>query len=456
MLYLKNQGLETDLLDKMQNLIKIIWSAVPIAILFVISSGINNQVSLNLTSLLIPTCFIVSGALFISIFFALLLRTKKYLELQVFLTHLGFVFICLVGIHYSGGIESPLYVIILIFFLLASVVIPSHMAISLSTIAAVLYIIMIVGEYHLWITHINFLHSATGSPISLRGSDQALLTTVRISLFYLVALVPGYLAGVLREKNLKLELANEQLKETQKQMIQSEKLASVGRLVSGITHDIRNPLTSILGFAELGHHRLADPKREFNREEFIEFLEKIIHATKHCSSVVQSLLDFARYSESDGSKENFKETSINQTIEEVLEIIEHQIYLQNIKVVRKLNTKLPTINANDSQIRQVFMNLIVNAKDAMPNGGKLTIETQVKADNPEELEIIFTDTGCGILQEKIDKIFDPFFTTKEKGKGTGLGLSVSYGIIKDHEGQVTVESKEQEGTTFKVTLPIKK
>ncbi|MFA5927718.1 MAG: ATP-binding protein [Candidatus Margulisiibacteriota bacterium] len=451
MLFLEQSGLDKDLYEKMQQMIKIIWSAVPVAILIIISLGVSSQTYASFDALIRPIYFIVGGSLFLSVFFGILIRTKKYLELQVYLTHLSFIFICIIGMHYSGGIESPLYVVILIFFLFSSVIIPSNMSIALSTICSVLYVLLISAEYYQLISHVSFVHSPTGAPITYSSFDQVFLVIVRISLFYLVAIVPGYLSGILKEKNMKLELLYKELQETQEQMIQSEKLASVGHLLSGITHEIKNPLTSILGFSELCASRLKQTDKELNRPELADFVSKIVMSTKHCVSVVQNLLDFARSSEK--HKDNFQPVNVNNSVEDVLKIVEHQIFLQNIKIIRSLKPDLPSVLGNDSELRQVFLNIIINAKDAMPNGGRLTIISTNKPNDPNSIEVKFMDTGCGIIQGKLDKIFDPFFTTKEKGKGTGLGLSVSYGIIKNHYGQIDVQSTENTGSIFTVTLP---
>jgi signal transduction histidine kinase len=453
MLSLEPKGMEKDLYDKMQQMLKVIWSAVPIAILVIISTGINSQVYSDFDALLRPISFIVAGCLFLSVFFFMLIKTKRHLELQVFLTHLSFVFICIIGIHYSGGIESPLYVLPLIFFLFASVIIPSNMAIALSTLCSVLYLLLITSEYFHFISHINFLHGPHGQPILFSGYDQSFLVVIRISLFYLVAIVPGYLAGLLKEQNIKLELANAQLLEVQDEMIQSKKMAALGQLISGITHDIKNPLISILGFAELCIQRLKNgADKGLDIAELDDFLHKVTSSAEHCITITQSLLDFARASKQ--GKDSFQPMNLNQSIEEVLKIVEHQIYLQNIKIIRNFKSDLPSIRAHDNQLRQVFLNLIINAKDAMPNGGRLTIMTSLKPDDHGRVEIKFIDSGCGILQDKLDKIFDPFFTTKEKGKGTGLGLSLSYGIIKNHQGSIDVQSTESKGSMFTITLPI--
>jgi len=147
---------------------------------------------------------------------------------------------------------------------------------------------------------------------------------------------------------------------------------------------------------------------------------------------------------------------VNDVLNETLVLMENQLTVNNIVLVKKLSPDLPKVKGNPIQLQQVFTNIIVNALHAMPNGGDLTICTCLKADANKiaVVEIAFNDSGCGILKENIGKLFDPFFTTRETGKGTGLGLSLSYGIIKDHKGEISVESEIGKGSTFNVTLPV--
>lgn len=163
---------------------------------------------------------------------------------------------------------------------------------------------------------------------------------------------------------------------------------------------------------------------------------------------MKGLLDFARQTEPE-----VKPASINKIIEEVLSLVKSQPLFLNIKIDRKFESTLPMVNVDTSQIHQVFINIIMNAAEAMNGNGRLLIVTGL-TDSKEHVFITFTDTGCGIAQENLSKVFEPFFTTKEVGHGTGLGLSISYGIIEKHHGKIEVASEVGRGTTFTVKLPV--
>lgn len=241
------------------------------------------------------------------------------------------------------------------------------------------------------------------------------------------------------------EEANRQLKETQMKLIQSDKMAAIGQLAGGISHEINNPMGVILGFAQSIMKRI-----EQNNPLYMP-LSSIEREAVRCKNLVQSLLTFSRTS---GIAKTSME--INQTIEETLVLIEHQAKIQNVEIIKKFAPDLPVIIANRNQIQQVLMNLSTNAFDAMPQGGKLEISTElVKGENGKsEIEIKVSDTGAGIPEEIKHRIFEPFFTTKEPGKGTGLGLSLCYEIVQKHNGTIDFESEKDKGTTFTIRLPI--
>lgn len=246
-----------------------------------------------------------------------------------------------------------------------------------------------------------------------------------------------------RAKTRELKRAYKELKNLQTQLVHSEKLASVGRLAAGVAHEINNPLTGVLTFAHLLLQEIPqdDPRRKD--------VEVIVREAGRCRLITQSLLDFARQTEPKKTS-----THINQLVEETLALVENQATFQNIKIIKDLSPSLPLLMADPNQIQQVFMNIILNAQEAMPQGGFLSISTDFSEDG-KFLEIKFLDTGCGIPEENMGKLFDPFFTTKESGKGTGLGLAISYGIIKKHGGNIHISSKEGKGTTVCVKLPVK-
>jgi signal transduction histidine kinase/CheY-like chemotaxis protein len=244
------------------------------------------------------------------------------------------------------------------------------------------------------------------------------------------------------ELERKVEERTQELRAAQEQLLQSERLASIGQLAAGVAHEINNPMGVILGFAQGIVKTLPedDPLRKP--------LTTIEKESLRCKRIVQNLLDFARHSEP-----TLHLTNINELIDTSCELVEHQTSLQNVKLVKGYDPALPSIMADPNQLQQVFINTMLNAYQAMPNGGTLHITTSTVG---SELQVTFTDTGTGIPLENIQNIFDPFFTTKEVGEGTGLGLSVSYGIIKAHGGDIEVESQVGKGTTFVIKLPLDK
>jgi signal transduction histidine kinase len=255
-----------------------------------------------------------------------------------------------------------------------------------------------------------------------------------------IAIQNARLYKQLQNKIDELENTLNRLNQAQAQLIHSEKLASVGRLAAGIVHEICNPLNVISGHAQM---LLMDVDKDTAFAKSLRIIDDYVSRT---SRIANNLLKFARPSQPQVSA-----LEVNQVIEEILSFLENRIFLKNIKIVKHLTPSLPHIFGDSQQLQQIFLNMILNAEQAMPEGGNLIISTKL---TPEKdfVEISFKDTGCGIPKQNIDKIFDPFFTTKEGG--TGLGLSVSYGIIKVHKGTIDVESKEGEGSTFTIKLPV--
>ena len=231
------------------------------------------------------------------------------------------------------------------------------------------------------------------------------------------------------------------LSRTQAQLIQAEKMAAIGQLASGVAHEVNNPLTAIVMNTAFLLDRV---KGDEHLKKKLKIIEK---EADRATEIVKGLLAFSRK-----VKETEKKSSdIHQIIEDTLKPIEHQLSLNNINIVRKFVEKLPEVLINANQIQQVFLNIINNARDAMPQGGELIITTDLI--QSKKVIISFTDTGEGIPVERLSKIFDPFYTTKGPKKGTGLGLAVSYEIIKNHQGEMRVESEVGKGSSFKVILP---
>ena len=229
--------------------------------------------------------------------------------------------------------------------------------------------------------------------------------------------------------------------QAERTILKSEKLASLGRLASGIAHEINNPLTGVLTFSSLLLGDLAGTK-------FEEDLKVIRDETLRCRKIVRGILDFARENEPQKTA-----AELNEVIDETLAIFEKNVTFHNVEIVRAFAPDLPPIQLDISQFKQVVSNLAVNAADAMPKGGRLTLTTSWDR-AAGRVEVRFADTGVGIPPENLSRLFEPFFTTKDRGKGTGLGLAVVYGIIKRHNGTIDVRSKPGEGTEFIIRLPL--
>ena len=238
-----------------------------------------------------------------------------------------------------------------------------------------------------------------------------------------------------------LEKANRDLKETQAQLIQTEKLSSLGRLAAGVAHELNNPLTGIMTFS---HLLLKTIKDESARSD----LEIIVRETTRCREIIKGILDFSRE-----TAPQPKQYNINDIITRTLSMLERQWLFHNIHIEKRLDGQLPEIWVDDNQIQQVIMNVALNAAEAMNGDGTLSVSSGL-SERGDSVEVRIADTGTGILPEHLDKIFDPFFTTKDPQKGTGLGLSISYGIIQKHHGEIAVESEAGKGATFIIKLPV--
>ena len=226
------------------------------------------------------------------------------------------------------------------------------------------------------------------------------------------------------------------------QINRSEKMASLGQLAAGVAHEINNPLTGILLYANLALERLdkADPLRKY--------LKSVINDTDRCKDIVKDLLAYSR--QTSPTKETFH---VNSLVEQSLALIRDQKRFLNINLVEKLSDEMMLIRADKNQLTQVIINLVMNAIDAMERKGTLTFLTY-RSKNDKKVYIEVSDTGCGIPEENLSKVFDPFFTTKGPEKGTGLGLSTSYGIVKGNGGRITIKETGPKGTTFLIELPL--
>lgn len=269
----------------------------------------------------------------------------------------------------------------------------------------------------------------------------------------------GELAAAFNEMTVKLRQARDELRELagtlehrieertrevesiQRQLAHSEKLASLGELVAGIAHEVNNPLTGILLFSSMVRN---DPRLP---ADLRDDLTTVIGETERCARIVRGLLDFSR-----PGAPQFETENLNVLLEKTLGLVECHVLFQDIQIQRCYDATLPTIPVDPSQLSQVFMNLFLNAAQAMPTGGVLSVTTGWHP-TVDRLYIDICDTGVGIREEHLGRIFDPFFSTKPH-EGTGLGLAVSYGLVRGHGGEIAVRSQPGSGTTFTIFLPV--
>ena len=244
--------------------------------------------------------------------------------------------------------------------------------------------------------------------------------------------------GIFVDLKERLEM-EAKLRNTQEQLLQSEKLAAMGRLTSQVAHELNNPLYGIMNTLEL--LKTEVPPQSKRRR----ILEMALSETVRLTDLLRKMLSFSKPDE-----EQKQPVDINMILDEILLLVTKQLHENSIKISTSFEQDLAKVYASRNQLRQVFLNMISNARDAMPEGGTLTIKTK---SNGNHIYVEVTDTGVGIREEHLDKIFDAFFTTKEGVKGVGLGLSVCYGFIKEHGGDIKVTSKRGEGTTFTIILP---
>jgi signal transduction histidine kinase len=379
-------------------------------------------------------------------------------------------------IHFTGGIENPFIFYFVFHAIAASISLHFRTTYTLATLALVMVLLLVGLEYAGWIPHYNLQGFA--DPTLYHQWSYVLpvlvaFSTVLYGATYLTSTISGELkkrqrevvrlgtelldkktAEVAREKEMQEKLSTayrelsqslQQLKESQEQLIRAEKLTSLGQLAASIAHEVNNPLSGVLVYTQLLAKKIKGDG--VPKEVALEYLSKMESELNRSTKLVRNLLDFARQ-----SPPAFRQVNINEVINRAFDLAEHTAKMQQVRVVKELTPSLPDISADFDQLQQVCTNLILNAIQAMPQGGKLTLRSSLDKDY---LKIEVIDTGYGISPENMRKLFTPFFTTKQEVKGVGLGLAVSYGIIQRHRGRIEVQSKEKEGTTFTVYLPLK-
>lgn len=348
-----------------------------------------------------------------------------------------------IGMLYAGILEAP-------FVQLRNRVVMVYLAIAILAVAALVLVVnwasgRIIRPVRELVTATEAIAQGNlGYQVPVRGRDEIALlgnSFNRMSV-ELKRLTDGYLE-LNRTLEEKVAQRTKELEAARDNLVQTEKLSSLGRMAAGIAHEINNPLTSIMLQSHLIKEKLPQNSR------LHEPIDIIIEETARSSAIVKGMLEFSRQTVS-----RLRPTDINRALEKTLRLLDSQLLTQKVAVSASFAEDLPLVPADEGKLRQVFTNIILNAGDAMSQGGRLEIATSWDRER-REARISFADQGSGIPQEVLPKIFDPFFSTKGT-KGTGLGLAISYGIIKQHGGEIEVRSQEGRGTIFTVVLPLER
>jgi len=240
-----------------------------------------------------------------------------------------------------------------------------------------------------------------------------------------------------------------ELKSDLQRLVQEDRMISLGKLVASCVHEINNPIQGLMTFSYLMQEILDEGKPSPNDlEQFKKHLSFMSKELERCGNIVSGLLSFSRE-----SPKEYKGIDLNEVLEAVLSLTRHKMELRDVELITRLYPGLLMIQGNERELQQCFLNLIFNAIESMPEGGRLSVMSKLESDK-KNARIEILDTGYGIPEKNLEYIFDPFFTTKEEGKGTGLGLSIVYGITKNHKGSIRVNSKEGEGSSFILTFPV--
>lgn len=346
-------------------------------------------------------------------------------------------------IHYLGSWEwigFSLYTFTIIF---TNIMISRKAGLLMTTVVAFCYSGLVLLEYNGLLTHRHPSFLATH-----QHEMNYLLSNLlaSLSILYMISYTSGFFSDILKQKT-------EELKEKDQQLFQSEKISSLGQMSASIVHEVNNPLFSISGETELLLRQETDADKK-------ESLEKILHNTRRVTDITSRLLAFSKRQEIHKTLVN-----INSILEEVFSLVGFQLRSNGIELIKNLNSSLPRVYVDEVRIQEVCLNIIMNAAQAMPRGGKLTIKSYLKKIDRQDSLITklkvsqetvileFSDTGKGIPEYNFSKIFDPFFSTKDKN--SGLGLAICYKIIQEHDGLIEVKSKLGQGSTFVVSLPTK-
>ncbi|MBF0432699.1 MAG: hypothetical protein HQK83_15555 [Fibrobacteria bacterium] len=444
----------SEIFNRLQWFIKLRWGAI---------------IGTFLTALIIQPIFslylfsfsligLLLGMIVCNLFFVWLVNTmysSHYEEKKAWLSPSGFANLQ-IGVdllflsflwHNYGGIENPIIFFFVFHMIIAGILLPKLNSFFWAFFSSILLISIAYAEYSGLFRHHPILFQITGIELWNNSYWNVFLLSAFCFTLVCVVYMTTSISSRLKARNeaiiaLEKQIAERKLQESEKKLFFSEKMAALGKLSAGMAHEINNPLTTILSYSEC----LADDLKDNEQQED---LQTIISETIRIRKIVKQILNFGRASE----HTDIECVDINKEIEETLDMLRIQMDFINITFNRDLDKTIPNVYIAREHLKQVIINILVNASQAMEGKGSINIETFF---NKAEGLVFqkFTDTGHGIPPDNLSCVFDPFFTTKKQGEGTGLGLSVSYGLIKMYEGNITVQSEEGKGTTFIISLPL--
>ncbi len=330
------------------------------------------------------------------------------------------------ALHVSGGIENPFAFFYVFHVIIASILLSVRLSYLVAALAAAFYLAMALLEHLGVLAHTDLGLVRWNDPRYLAAATVVMASTLFISTYLASTIMEGF-----RRKDEEMRRFNESL-------LQTEKLAAIGRLAAGVAHELNTPLASIAGYAE----ELAEISRG-NGDRHAKYTEVIRSQTERCKAITRSLLNFAR-------KTDFRlePVDVNALLREAIDYLRFTKRVERIEIAADLGT-VPPLQADPGQLLQVFLSILVNAADAIEGSGRITVRSEAGKD----LRVTIADTGCGIPEENLKKVFEPFFTTKGPDQGTGLGLSLSYGIVKQLGGTIELRSEAGKGTEVVIALP---
>ncbi len=441
--------------DRLKWLIKLRWAAITGLILIVLGMKIIFNLSLFTYSLaIIFFSMIVYNLIFIRLFKVLHKTNDRPVRTVINLTRfanlqIGLDLLFLVLIWYlHGGIENPIMFFFIFHMIIASILLPQRYSYMWAILSSVAVFSIALLEHFDFLKHYGVLSQLTG--ITLWDNLYWNIFILTAFCFSLIAVVfmTSSISSRLRKRNaeiikLEKEISDKKLHAAERQLHVSEKMASLGKLAAGIAHEINNPLTTILSYSECLSDEISD------NEELKEDIETIIGETIRIREIVKDILNFARASE----ESEPTNVNINDEIGNTIKMLQPQMNFISIPFDLHLSDDLPMVKVGEEHLKQVLINLFINASQAMKGRGVITIITELDK-LKSTVNVKIKDTGPGIKEEHINSIFDPYFTTKQMGEGTGLGLAVSHGIIEMYGGDLSVESEYGKGAAFILSFPI--